>query len=121
MKPHNVKRRGSVVIALVAIVAVLAMITPASAVQSFVVAGPGNATSPVYLTPFVVLQKGQQLTFVNLDIAQHDVRSTKGLFYSALITIGKKTPVIGTKTLPRGSYKFYCSLHPIMKGTLRVI
>jgi plastocyanin len=110
-----------VLIAVVSVVAVLAMFTPASAAQSFVVAGPGNFTSPLYYTPFVVLQKGQQLNFVNLDVPAHDVRSTTGLFQSALITIGKKTPVVGTKSLPKGSYKFYCTLHPIMKGTLRVI
>ena len=114
-------RRGSVLVALVAVVAVLAMLTPASAAPSFVVAGPGNAASPVYYTPFVVLQKGQPLNFINLDIAPHDVRSTSGLFFSAVITIGKKTAVNGVKKLAKGSYKFYCSLHPLMKGTLRVI
>jgi plastocyanin len=115
------RRNGSVLIALVALVAVLAMFTPSSAVQSFVVAGPGNAASPVYYTPFVVLQRGQALNFVNLDIAPHDVRSPTGLFFSKIITIGKKTPVVGVKNLKKGSYKFYCSIHPIMKGTLRVI
>ena len=121
MKSLSGKRRGSMAVALIAVVAVLAMFTPASAAPSFVIAGPGNATSPVYYTPFVVLQRGQALNFVNLDIAPHDVRSTNGLFFSAVITIGKKTAVNGVKNLKRGSYKFYCSLHPIMKGTLRVI
>lgn len=121
MRSRTGKRRGSVLVALVTVVAVLAMFSPASAVQSFVVAGPGNASSPVYYTPFVVLQKGQALNFVNLDIAPHDVRSTSGLFFSKIITIGKKTTVVGVKNLKKGPYKFYCSIHPIMKGTLRVI
>jgi plastocyanin len=121
MRSRTGKRRGSVLVALVAVVAVLAMLTPASAAPSFVVAGPGNAGLPVYYTPFVVLQKGQPLNFVNLDIAPHDVRSTSGLFFSAVITIGKKTAVNGVKNLAKGSYKFYCTIHPIMKGTLRVI
>jgi len=121
MRSRTGKRRGSVLVALVAVVAVLAMLTPASAAPSFVVAGPGNAGLPVYYTPFVVLQKGQALNFVNLDVAPHDVRSTSGLFFSAVITIGKKTAVNGVKNLPKGAYKFYCTIHPIMKGTLRVI
>ena len=79
MRSRTGKRSGSVLVALVAVVAVLAMLTPASAAPSFVVAGPGNAGLPVYYTPFVVLQKGQPLNFVNLDIAPHDVRSTSGL------------------------------------------
>ena len=121
MSLRRARGRGSIVVAFVALIAVLAMLTPASAVQSYVVAGPGNATSPVYYTPFVVLQKGQNLVFLNGDIAPHDVRSTTGKFYSAIITIGKKTTVIGANKLAKGSYKFYCTIHPVMKGTLRVI
>jgi plastocyanin len=125
MRFRTGKRRGSVLVALVAVVAVLAMFTPASAAQSFIVAGPGNSALPYY-TPFVVLQKGQALTFVNLDIPLHDVKSgtpltPTGKFSAAAIGIGKRTPVIGAKKLAKGSYKFFCSFHPAMKGTLRVI
>lgn len=117
MHLRSVKRRGSLVVAFVALIAVLAMLTPASAVQSFVVAGRSN----LYYTPLVVVQKGQPVIFVNLDLALHDVRHSGGLFTSALIGFGKKTPVIGVKTLARGAYRFYCTQHEFMKGTLRVV
>lgn len=115
------KRKGSIVVAIIAVVAVLAMLTPASAANVFIVAGPGNATLPVYYTQTVVQQKGKPVTFLNLDIAPHDVRHTGGKFFTPVIGIGKKASLIGVKALPKGTYKFFCSIHPIMKGTLRII
>jgi plastocyanin len=115
----------SLLLAIVTLFALFAMYTPASAAQSFIVAGPNNSGIPFY-TPLVVLQRGQKLTFVNLDIPLHDVKSGtpgafNGKFQAAPIGIGKRTPVLGAENLARGSYKFYCSFHPAMKGTLRVI
>lgn len=120
MRSPNRTRRGSIVISLLAIVAVLAMLTPASAAPGYVVAPPG-ATVTAYLPKPVVLQKGNALKFVNLDTAPHDVRSTGGLFYSPVVGIGKTTTVFFANTLNKGTYAFYCSIHPNMKGKLRVI
>ena len=118
MRLGVVSRRGLVAITLAAVVS---MLSPASAAQNIIIAGPGNASLPVYYTQTVVVQKGKTVNFVNLDIPLHDVRHTGGLFYSKLIGIGKQTPVVGVKTLGKGAYNFYCSLHPRMKGVLRVI
>jgi outer membrane protein assembly factor BamB/plastocyanin len=96
--------------------------TPASPA---VVAGPGGASTG-YATPAMVAFAGGSLTFLNMDIVQHDVTATdKGpdgrpLFQSKLIGLGETAPVSGVEKLKAGSYTFFCSIHPGMKGTLAV-
>jgi plastocyanin len=69
----------------------------------------------------VTVPRGSTVDFLNLDVPQHDVRSTTaGLFASELIGTGQTAPVTGVDRLGPGSYGFYCSLHPNMKGTLTV-
>lgn len=90
------------------------------AVGATVVAGPG-AVATTYATPAISVPKGTKVDFLNLDVPQHDVVSdTPGLFRSALVGTGQRTPVTGVETLDLGSYGFYCSLHPNMTGTLSV-
>jgi plastocyanin len=84
-----------------------------------IVAGP-LAAAAGYLTKKPVILQGQKVKFTNLDIAVHDVRSTSGLFSSALVGLGKSTQVNGTTALSPGKYGFYCSIHPNMTGTLTV-
>ena len=114
--------KSSMVIAIVTIVAVLAMLTPASAAPSYVVAVPGSASAG-YATRQVVLQQGSNLKFLNLDIALHDVDHLgfPKLFESATIGIGKQTMVLRANLLKKGVYTFFCTIHPNMKGKLRVI
>ncbi|MGH2727463.1 MAG: hypothetical protein ACRDKS_10890 [Actinomycetota bacterium] len=114
------RRKGSIAIAFVTLIAVLAMLTPASAAPALIIAGPGSAAS-TYDTPFVVQQKGKAVTFYNFDIAQHDVRSTSGKFFTGLIGLGKHAKLVGAKALAKGTYTFFCSIHPNMKGKLRII
>ncbi len=90
-----------------------------------IVSGPG-AASTGYATPVVVSHSGQKVTYVNLDNVQHDVNSTqKGknglpLFHSKLIGLGESAPVQGAEKVPAGTYEFYCSVHPGMRGQLVV-
>lgn len=91
-----------------------------------VVSGP-EAQSTGYATPVVPVNAGNQVSYVNLDIVQHDVTSVdKGpdgrpLFQSKLIGLGESTTIPGTEKLESGKqYAFYCSVHPGMKGTLVV-
>jgi polyvinyl alcohol dehydrogenase (cytochrome) len=90
-----------------------------------VVAGPG-AASTGYATPAVIAFSGGKLDFTNLDVVQHDVTSdqhgTDGrpLFQSKLIGLGEAAPVAGVEKLPPGSYGFFCTVHPGMRGTLVV-
>jgi polyvinyl alcohol dehydrogenase (cytochrome) len=91
-----------------------------------VVSGPGAATAG-YLTPVVVMQKGGTLTYTNLaDIAHHDVDSVDNgpdgapLFASDFADLGESVPVVGVDKLAAGQYRFKCSLHVGMQGTLVV-
>ena len=91
-----------------------------------VLAGPG-AASTGYATPAMIASKGGPLSFVNLDVVQHDVvADDKGpdgspLFRSKLIGAGETAPVEGMDRVESGqSYGFFCSLHPGMRGTLAV-
>ncbi len=91
-----------------------------------VVAGPG-AASTTYATPVMVTQVGGPLSFVNLDVAQHDVTADeegpdgKPLFQSRLVGLGETAPIEGLDRLQAGkTYGFYCSIHPGMQGNLIV-
>ena len=90
-----------------------------------IVSGPG-AASTGYATPLVLSQAGQKVTYVNLDNVQHDVNSTKKgpdgrpVFHSKLIGLAESAPVQGAEKVPAGTYEFYCSVHPGMRGNLVV-
>ena len=89
-------------------------------------AGERFAASTGYATPLVLSQAGQKVTYVNLDNVQHDVNSTKKgpdgrpVFHSKLIGLAESAPVQGAEKVPAGTYEFYCSVHPGMRGNLVV-
>lgn len=75
------------------------------------------------------IDQGEPLYFRNDDLSgpSHDVASTANgsvrgsyLFASEIIGQGKTSFVEGSQYLTTGSYDFICSLHPSMKGTLKV-
>ena len=75
----------------------------------------------------MVTTVGGPLTFVNLDVVQHDVVSEDKapdgapLFQTKLIGLGEAAPVEGLDKRAVGQqYGFYCSVHPGMRGTLLV-
>ena len=90
-----------------------------------ILAGPG-ASSTGYATRLMTTRVGGPLSFVNLDIVQHDVVSVEQgaggpLFRTPLIGLGETAPVEGLDKVQSGkSYEFFCSLHPGMRGTLAV-
>jgi outer membrane protein assembly factor BamB len=90
----------------------------------YVVAGPGSA-SATYLTPRMFVNAAKpKLTFLNLDLNQHDVDNKvppgqPKLFDSPLIGTGQTVKVKFYGPLEAGkTYQFYCSLHPNMTGQL---
>jgi plastocyanin len=96
-------------------------VTAASAAER-IVAIPQSA----YASTSVSIDQGEPLTFLNLDVLNHDVTARgKGqggdpLFTTPLIGPGQEVPVEGADSLSPGSYAFFCSVHPNMEGTLNV-
>jgi polyvinyl alcohol dehydrogenase (cytochrome) len=91
-----------------------------------IVSGPG-ASSTGYATPVATTTKGGSLSYVNLDVVQHNVVSKeKGpdglpLFRTPLVGLGGSAPVKGLDRVVAGrTYHFFCSVHPGMKGQLIV-
>jgi plastocyanin len=98
---------------------------PAVAADHTISAGPLPNT---YATTDVTIDQGDTVTFQNADPTGvfHDVTADqedgdgKALFASATIEGGKKAPVEGVEFLTTGDYKFHCSVHSFMTGTLHV-
>ena len=115
------KRRVLLTASLVAGLALSAPIATAAAAER-IVAIPQST----YATESVAIDQGEPLTFLNLDVQNHDVTARgKGadgnpLFSTPLIGAGQEVPVSGTDTLGPGSYAFYCTIHANMEGTLTV-
>jgi plastocyanin len=106
-----------------ALLATLALAAaPAAQADERIVAGFGNT----YLTPMVTIDQGERTTFLNTDLSRHDVVARqngpdrKPLFASELASTGQEVPVNGAQSLVTGSYRFFCSIHPFMEGTLNV-
>ena len=103
-----------------------------------------------YLSPVVVVDAGAELTYGNLDTAEHDFvqdveadgfggskkapwcKSFKSsghghdhghgcpAFYTPLLETGETASVEGISGLEPGEYSFYCTKHHTMKGSLIV-
>ena len=97
-----------------------------------------------YVTPVMVVEKGGELSYTNLDIVQHDVvhdvavdgvankkksrwckkfkRKECPLFWSPRAGLGDTVAVKGLGNIVPGEvYTFFCTLHPGMKGNLVVV
>jgi outer membrane protein assembly factor BamB len=90
-----------------------------------IVTGAG-AASYGYVTPAAVMSVGGKVTYTNADIVRHNVTASakgadgKPLFQSTLAALGERVPVVGADKLKPGTYAFFCSPHPNMKGQLIV-
>jgi polyvinyl alcohol dehydrogenase (cytochrome) len=119
---------------------------PTAAEGLTVVSGP-QAQSYGYLTPEVVVQKGGSLSYANFDVVRHNVvqdvnadghglKRKKAertrwckqfplgkcpMFWSKLIGLTQQENVLGVSALKSGTYSFFCTLHPGMKGKLVVL
>jgi plastocyanin len=99
------------VVAAVSLVSVAAVSPASPAAQTVQI--KGFAFSPKVLTVTV----GQTARFVNQDQEAHTVVADKGAFNSG----GLDTNDSWTVRLQKpGTYAYFCSLHPYMKGTIVV-
>ena len=114
--------RGALAAAALAVALTLAGPAAGAAADERIVAIPQST----YATQNVAIDQGEPLTFLNLDVLNHDVsargKDSKGnpLFTTPLIGPGQEVPVEGADSLAPGSYAFYCTVHPNMEGTLDV-
>jgi plastocyanin len=96
-------------------------LAPAAGAET-IIGGPPSQ----YFTASPSADQGEEVTFQNLDLVDHDVVADgKGpdgqpLFRSALVARGASSVVAGTEFLTSGSYGFFCSLHSNMRGTLTI-
>jgi glucose/arabinose dehydrogenase len=84
-----------------------------------------TAAENTFLPGSVSVAAGSRLTFVNPDVAPHNViadatTKTGPLFGSATVTTGGTAAVTGVERLRPAAYAFHCSVHPSMRGTLTV-
>jgi plastocyanin len=83
---------------------------------------PTNA----FTSSVTTIDQGEKVTLTNYDVSGHDVVSQKtgddgkSLFRSELVGPGQSGPVVGTEYLTTGTYPFFCSIHPGMRGNLAV-
>ncbi|HEX3368860.1 MAG TPA: cupredoxin family copper-binding protein [Candidatus Cybelea sp.] len=97
---------------LILILSVL-LATPAGASASPAVEIRNDAFLPATLT----VNSGQSVTFTNDDDDAHTVTATDGAFDSK----GLDTSGTWRHTFAKpGVYKYFCELHPFMKGTIVV-
>jgi glucose/arabinose dehydrogenase/plastocyanin len=84
-----------------------------------------SVAANTFLPGTVSITAGSKLTFVNPDVAPHNVvadATTRSgpLFGSATVTGGQSADVKGVASLKPATYTFHCSVHPSMRGSLTV-
>ncbi|WP_212564617.1 plastocyanin/azurin family copper-binding protein [Pontibacter indicus] len=62
------------------------------------------------------VRPGDTVVFVNLDVVTHDVTEASGKLWKSPPLAAKST----WKKVMKTSANYYCSLHPVMKGTITV-
>ncbi len=97
---------------------------PALAADGHILAFLGAAGGN-FSTRSVTIPRGGTLTFQNLDVIVHNVTATKlrkkrPAFRSGDVHFGAKAEVAGVGALKPGAYRYICSIHPNMRGTLHV-
>jgi len=94
--------------------------TPIPGTQVTISPGSAANTTSVYYSPptiTVVIGVNNTVTWVNDDNAPHTVIGADGLFSSGNLNPGQTFTYTFTTA---GSYAYYCSYHPWMKGTVIV-
>ena len=69
-----------------------------------------------FQTSDLVVQKGDSVIFVNKDLVVHDVTEEKHKAW----TSSALSPNQSYSIVVNESANYYCSIHPVMKGKLRI-
>jgi amicyanin len=84
---------------------------------------PAAASKAVQIKGFafhaktITVKAGTRVTWTNKDGDPHTVKSVKGHFASAALDTNKSYSVVLKK---KGTYSYFCTIHPYMKGTVVV-
>jgi plastocyanin len=110
------RRAGSLVLACAAALISLAF---ASAADAGGPAGPQSTINArVYLPASITVAAGQTITWHNETLGPHTVTSTTGLFNSERIEGGTSYSLVFANP---GTFDYYCTVHPFMKGVVTVL
>ena len=87
-------------------------------------AGASNAAATITIKDFkygepLTVAPGTVVTVTNMDSAPHTVTAEKGQAFDAQVGGGGATVTFTAPSEP-GSYPYFCTYHPNMKGTLTV-
>ncbi|GAC1444842.1 MAG: hypothetical protein NVSMB52_04620 [Chloroflexota bacterium] len=90
-------------------------------------AGPAHTTKRVnigeannkyrYVAPKVIVKVGTRVIWKNGSDAPHTITSTKTGLFDKSVSAGKTVSIVFKK---RGTYSYFCSIHPYMHGKVVV-
>ena len=91
------------------------------AVQQSVAAGPPTVNIKIdnftFTPPTLTVKAGTQITWTNADDIPHTVVSDDQSFKSRVLDTDEKFAFTASKP---GTYRYFCSIHPKMTGTVVV-
>ncbi len=67
--------------------------------------------------PNLTVRMGSPVVWINGDEVAHTVTADDGSFDSSVLSRGEVFRLVPDR---RGNFPYFCSLHPFMRGTLRV-
>ena len=89
----------------------------AAAAAATIMVVPDPTTIGTFMPPAVSVKAGDTVAWAFQDSNPHTASSDMGVFSSLPSTKGKKYSYKFTKP---GTYKYHCSIHPEMMGTITV-
>jgi plastocyanin len=84
-----------------------------------IVPNPAKSHNPdsFYVPDPIRVHVGQTITWTNKDTDPHDVTSDNGVFFSGPMADGA---TFRWKPVRPGTYRYFCTIHPEMQGTIIV-
>jgi len=93
-----------------------------NAIPVEILSGASVPDNPDYLPDVLTVSKGDVVEWTNNDNVMHTVTSQADIgetFDSSIIDVGKKYQ-LDTENIAAGEYSYFCTVHPLMVGTLVV-